>query len=92
MKKFLYLLCYLKAIPFYIKTGVWCPHIYEEESREIGIVITTKNGFRVSDSLLHNANETIHPKATILRNKCVCCGHEDISWYDTEPYVIKTGE
>ncbi len=89
MKK---ILCYLKAIPFFILSGVWCPHVYAEESRETGVVITTKTGFRVSDSLLHNTNETVHPKATILRSKCICCGHEDVSWYDTEPYVIKNME
>lgn len=84
------LLCYLKAMPFFIKSGIWCPHEYEEGIRETGIVITTQNGFRISDNLLHNANETVHPKATILRGKCIYCGHEDVSWYDTEPYVVKT--
>ncbi len=75
---------------FFILSGVWCPHVYAEESRETGIVTTTKTGFRVSDSLLHSANETVHPKATILKRKCVCCGCEDVSWYDTEPFVIRT--
>lgn len=81
--------CYLKAIPFYIRSGVWCPHVYEEYDKYDGIVITTDHGFRVSDNLMHGKNEQIHPQATIIKSKCVCCGKEDLSWYNQEPFVIR---
>ncbi len=84
------LICYLKAIPFFIRSGVWCPHRYKEESKETGIVIATDNSFRISDNFLHSNKEIVYPKATIIRSKCVHCGNEDISWYNTEPFVIKT--
>ena len=35
-------LCYIKAIPLYIKCGVWSPHIYKEETREQAIIISTE--------------------------------------------------
>ncbi|MCM1045264.1 MAG: hypothetical protein NC417_07115 [Candidatus Gastranaerophilales bacterium] len=86
MKK---VLCYIKAIPLYLRTGVWSPHMYEEISREQGIIISTDHGFRISDILAHKDNEKVHPKAVIIKNKCVYCGHKDISWYDREPFIIK---
>lgn len=82
--------CYLKAIPFYIKSGVWCPHIYEEVGKNKGIVIASKNKFRVSNDLLHEQNETVHPHAIIIKNRCVCCGYEEFSWYDSDPIIIKS--
>ena len=76
------LLCYLKAIPFFLKTGVWCPHIYIEVKREKAIVISTDNSFRVASNFIHKSNETVHPHATLMRNSCKCCGKEDLSWFD----------
>lgn len=84
------IICYIKAMPLYFMTGVWCPHTYEKMSQEEGIVMSTNNGFKISDSMLHRENEIVHPKATVIKSKCIYCGHEDISWYDKEPYVIKT--
>lgn len=81
--------CYLKAIPFFIKSGVWCPHIYHEESKENAIIISTDNGFRVSNNWLHDDNEMVHKNATLIRSKCIHCGKEELSWYDKEPCVIE---
>ena len=86
MKK---IFCYLKAIPFFLSSGVWCPHVYKEIGSKKGIVITTKNSFRISDNFLHNKNETVHPSAIIIRSRCTCCGCEELSWYDSEPLLIK---
>lgn len=85
MKKFI---CYLKAIPFYLIAGIWCPHVYEEVSRDQKIVISTNHGFRISDNLIHKKNEEVHPKAMVIKNKCKYCGHEDSCWYDQEPFII----
>ena len=87
MKK---LFCYIKAVPFFLRSGIWCPHIYKEISSSQGIIISTSDSFRTADNLSHNENETVHPKAVIIRNKCVCCGHEEITWYDREPVVINS--
>lgn len=82
------ILCYAKAIPFFFRTGLWCPHVYGEETKEQGIVITTNKSFRISNSLQHKENERVHTRATILRSRCTCCGKEDISWYDKEPTLV----
>lgn len=82
------IICYIKAIPFFIKSGVWCPHVYNEVSRDQKIVISTEHGFRISDNLSHNKDEKVHPKAIVIKNKCKYCGHEYICWYDQEPFVI----
>lgn len=75
------LLCYLKAIPFLLKSGVWCPHKYKEENKQKVIIIATDKGFRVSDNYEHNSNETVHPDATLVTSRCFCCGKEEYSWY-----------
>lgn len=82
-------MCYLRAVPLYLRTGVWSPHTYKKISQEEGIVISTDNGFRISNNMLHKENETVHPKATIIKSKCIYCNHKEISWYDKEPYIIK---
>lgn len=84
------MLCYLRAIPFYLCSGIWCPHVYKEIGSDKGIVITTKNSFRISDNFTHGENETVHPGAIIIRSKCTCCGHEELSWYDSEPLLINS--
>lgn len=80
-------LCYIKAIPLYIKCGVWSPHIYKEETREQAIIISTENSFRVSKSFIHNDEEIVHPNATLIKNKCIYCGKENFSWFDREPFT-----
>ena len=82
------IICCIKAIPFFLKSGIWCPHIYKEYSKENAIIISTDSSFRVSDSYLHANCETVHPKATLIKNRCICCGKEDWSWFDREPYII----
>lgn len=86
MKKFI---CYLKAIPLFLKCGAWCPHKYEEVTREQCTIISTDNSFRISTTMAHNVNETVHPKATLIKSKCICCGKEDWSWFDREPLIVK---
>lgn len=84
------ILCWVKAIPLFLKCGAWCPHIYKEVSREEAIIIATKNSFRVAKNFIHRDSETVHPKATLIRSKCECCGKEDFGWYDKEPFTIET--
>lgn len=79
MKK---IICYLKAIPFFIRSGVWCPHVYGENVYEPTIIIATQNHFRVSKDYIHNEHEKVYPNATLIKNKCIYCGHEITSWYN----------
>ena len=86
MRRFI---CWIKAIPLFIKSGVWCPHLYNEGTCESTIIISTKNGFRVSDNYIHKPHETVHPKATLIRSKCFYCVIEDLSWFDGSHEDIK---
>lgn len=81
--------CWIKAIPFFIRSGIWCPHIYMEVKREKAIIIATSDSFRVSNNLLHNANEKVYPKATLITDRCVCCGKKNMSWFDKEPMILR---
>ena len=86
--KFRRIFCWIRAIPFFLKSDVWCPHVYKEECRENVIIISNDNGFRVSENYIHSHNETVHPKATLVRSRCSYCGKQELSWYDKEPYII----
>lgn len=74
--------CYIKAIMLYLKTGAWQPHTYQDVSKERRIIITTKRGFRISNSTAHNKNEIVHPNAVVIKRKCKNCGYENTYWYD----------
>ena len=62
------IICCIKAIPFFLKSGIWCPHIYKEYSKENAIIISTNSSFRVSDSYLH-ANCEMREKCYRVRAK-----------------------
>lgn len=76
------IICWFEALPFFIKTGIWCPHIYKEETRSEEIIISTDNSFRVADNYLHKPNEVVHPHATLITSRCEICGKTDFSWID----------
>lgn len=88
MKNIKKILCFIKAVPFYIKTGVWCPHTYKDISQEDAIIISSNNSFRVAKDFNHEIDEIVHPKAKLIRSKCIYCGKEDLSWCDGEIPVI----
>lgn len=75
--------CWLKAIPLWIKTGYFVPHLYEATTESV-IIIATGNGFRVSDNYEHTEGETVYAHAVLERCKCVFCGHEELSWYESK--------
>lgn len=80
--------CWITAIPFWIKTGEWIPHLYREDSSEKCIIIASDTSFRVSKNYIHNENERVYPNATLIRAKCVHCGKELLSWIDGEIPII----
>lgn len=91
-KKMKSIICNLKAIPLWIKYGVWVPHLYEEVEETRGIVISTKDSFRISDNYVHDPDETVHMDATITKLRCCDCGKEIIIWYDRTPIKIFLSE
>lgn len=74
------ILCWIKAIPFFVNSGIWIPHVYVADY-EKAIIIASRHGFRVSDNYQHSPEETVHKDACLIRYKCLHCGHEEFSWY-----------
>lgn len=82
------MICQLRAIPFFLKTGLYIPHVYVETERYQTNVFATKNGFRESSDYLHAENEESHLNATVIVMKCKYCGKKDKMWFDREPRKI----
>lgn len=76
------LLCWLKAIPLWLCTGLFVPHLYEA-TYEDAIIIAKTDSFRIANNYEHSEKETVYPKAVLQRCKCVFCGHETLSWYES---------
>ena len=74
------LMCYIRAIPLWVRKGFdkdyFCPHLY----RDIGeysakIFVNQKTGkFRIADSYAHEFGEKYEPNAIIIGRQCVRCG------------------
>lgn len=85
------LLCWLRAIPFYIRSGgMWCPHLEEEIERHSAIVIAGEGYFRESKTLQHRSNEKVYQNATVMTTKCVRCGFERVGWFNGNEEDIPT--
>ena len=77
------LICWFKAIPLWLRSGYFVPHLYES-AFEDAIIIATEKGFRVSDNYKHTADETVYPNAVLERCRCIYCGHETQGWYTSK--------
>ena len=75
--------CLKLAISNYVERGTFVQHFYEEVEEKPAIIIATKTSFRVSDNFQHDPNETVYPNATLIRCKCIRCGHEMFEWKDS---------
>ena len=75
--------CWIKALPLWIRTGLFVPHLYEGTTED-AIIIAKPNSFRVADNYNHTVDETVYPNAVLERCKCVFCGHEILAWYETK--------
>lgn len=76
------LICYLKAIPFFLRTWEWVPHVYREEY-EKATIISTDRSFRVSTGYEHSPGEKVYKNACLIRQRCKYCGHEKFGWYES---------
>ena len=75
------LICWLKALPFFLRTGVWCPHLYKEAGIKKAMVAVGADYFRETRRLEHMPGERVYTNATIITDRCVCCGKENRTWY-----------
>lgn len=80
IKKYKKIICYIRAILRFIKIKEWCPHIYKQ-SIEPAIIISTPKTFRISNNYIHNANETVHPNAGLIKCTCKICGYTTFTWF-----------
>ena len=74
------IVCYIKAIPFFIRTGNFVPHIFQEVESHDGIVVFTDNSFRESQDCCHGYNEGVSIDSKITTYKCKNCGKIEKSW------------
>lgn len=74
------IICWVRAIPLWLRCGEFVPHVYTQEYEKANI-IATDHSFRVSEGLQHTADETVYQNACLIRSRCKYCGHEDLSWY-----------
>lgn len=81
MKK---LVCWIKAVPLWIKSGYFVPHEFEVVSQERTIVIAGKDYFKVSDNYEHQAGEEVVRNALLEKSRCIHCGKEEVCWYDLD--------
>ena len=85
MKK---IICWIKAIPLWLRCNAWVPHLYIEDGRKASIVAAGDAYFRETTSLEHLPGEQIYQKATIVTDRCKVCGKKIKTWYAGEESEI----
>ncbi len=78
--------CWIKAIPLWLRTGLFVPHLYES-TFEDAIIIASDNGFRVADNYNHSSDEVVYRNAVLERCQCVFCGHKTMAWYESKEEI-----
>lgn len=85
--------CWLRATADLFRYRMWLPHLYVDLPPEEVIIISTDKWSRVADGYEHGPGETVHPRAILVRSRCVRCGHEESCWYpDRDTYEQMEGE
>ena len=84
------LVCWSKAIPLWLKTGIFASHCYESTAED-AIIIATEKSFRVANDYKHTPDETVYPHAVLERCKCMFCGHEELAWYTDRKEFMRMG-
>ena len=74
-------LCYLKAIPFWVKMGFkkdfFIPHVFIDEEWIAPIFLNHKtNKVRIADSYAHEMDEEWIPNAIFIGRTCKYCGYK----------------
>ena len=75
-----YVICLIKAIPFWMYFGVYSPHTYSDiiEHRK-DIYVNEEGKVRLADNFMRG-DETLVCNATIKTSICVHCGHIKREW------------
>lgn len=75
-----YLICLIKAIPFWMYFGVYSPHTWSDiiEHRK-NIYVNEKGKVRLADNFM-NGDETLICNAIIKTSICVHCGKVKREW------------
>lgn len=76
------LICYIRAVPLFLKCGAWSPHLFEEVERHECIVVSGENYFRESKDLRHLPGERVCRNATVITSKCIRCGVTEEAWFN----------
>lgn len=67
-------ICWFKAIPNFIKTGIWNPHVYKHVETVTGNLIISKDGMRLVNNYLHDTDESLIQNITVISYRCKCGG------------------
>ena len=83
------LLCKIMAIPFFLKTGEFVPHIYREVETKKCNIWLSGNSFRIATGTLdHQPNEMLVKNVNVHKLVCIRCGHTITTWDDGNIYEI----
>lgn len=83
MRLFRYLMCNLKAIPFFLKSGVFAPHINVEMFQSKKDIYVRGNKFRIAKEPYYmEPDEYLIKNVTVTWSCCSACG------YITKEYEI----
>lgn len=74
------LICYIKAIPFYLRTGEFIPHIFKDSKTYTSDIFVTENDFRLAETYTHLPQEKLIKNATIYESECKYCGKKIMAW------------
>ena len=74
------LICWMKAIPLWLRCGEWVPHIYTCEYEKT-IIVAGEGYFRSQKGYEHIPGERVYQDACLITYTCKCCGHRAYAWY-----------
>lgn len=80
--------CIIKAIPLFIKSGEFVPHLYEEKERYTANIFYTDHGFRIAGSLNHAPDEHFVRNAILIGCECKRCGRKMMEWQRNEDVPV----
>ena len=87
--------CILKAIPFFLKTGNWIPHLWIEKATYPGVDIwvSDRTGFRVrGNGYEHYPWEHLEKNVTLHGLECKHCGKKMMTWDKGDVIQLPKGE
>ena len=84
--------CYIKAVPFYLKSGLFIPHVYKDIEIKRTDIFCTNKGFRVANTLEHSLDEKLIKDVLVTKSKCIYCGNIEMSWCWNKENNLTEGE